>query len=731
MNSPRRVLRLQVLSLSLAAAAAASAVTLAPSAAMAQARAMIEHISPTSGPPGTRVTITGRNFRSTAQVLFNDRAVETAERRPERIVVVVPAGAQPGRFVVRHGTDEVESEVFRITEAAPAPRVSAIEPGSASPGSEVVIRGENFGARPTDNTVRIGNLPMIVRSADPTSLRVIVPDGAQTGPVSVRTNGGESASPALTIAARVTIREFTPTAAAPGQRVVVRGTGFSAGPQPNHVTLGGRPVRILRATASEIEFEVPRDATQGGPLRVIVPGAGQFETGASLRVAPAPLIASIEPAQGAPGSRVTLRGERFGSDPAALRVTLGETVARVLTVTPDTAVVEVPRGAGSGRWHLTASGIGPVDAPADFRVLEAVSVAGFTPPAGDVGDRISIQGTGFSPVAAENTVRLGQVPAQVVSVGGREIVVSVPEGARSGQFTVAVAGNGEARSRQPFMVTLRPRITALEPDRGILGTRVTLRGTNFPSDRALVQVRLNDVEVPVESVSREAIVVTVPTAGFQPGPARFSIVARLQGTGRAPMEWFVLVPSRVTAVEPAAAPVGARVTIRGEGFESDARRVILRLNGTAVRPNSVSTTAIEFTVPRGAASGEIAIEAEGRQRATSQFRVTNPPVVTAVTPAQGAAGSRITIRGDRFGADPAAVTVLVGQTQATVSVVTPRQIIAEVPAAAQTGRVTVRLRDEGEAQSARDFRVTGAPRAASATMDAGAPPADASAEAGR
>lgn len=727
---------MQVLSLSLAAASVAGAVVVVPSIASAQARAMIEHISPTSGPPGTRVTITGRNFRSNAQVLFNDHAVEPAERRPERIVVVVPAGAQPGRFVVRHGTDEVESEVFRITEAAPAPRVTALEPGSASPGSEVVLRGENFGARPTDNTVRIGNLPMIVRSAEPTALRVIVPDGAQTGPITVHTSGGESQSPALTIAARVTIRDFSPTAAAPGQRVTIRGTGFSTGAQPNHVTLAGRPVRILRASAGEIEFEVPRDQTQGGPLRVIVPGAGQFETGASLRVAPAPLIASIEPAQGAPGARITFRGERFGSDPAALRVTLGETVARVVSVTPDTAVVEVPRGAGSGRWHLSSSGIGPVDAPIDFRVLEPVSVAGFTPPAGDVGDRVSIQGTGFSPNAAENTVRLGQLPARVVSVGGREIVVEVPEGARSGTLTVNVAGNGEARSRQPFMVTLRPRITALEPDRGVLGTRVTLRGTNFPSDRALVQVRLNDVDVPVESVSREAIVVTVPTQGFQPGPARFSIIARLQGTGRAPMEWFVLVPSRVTAVEPAAAPVNARVTIRGEGFESDARRLILRLNGTAIRPNSVSTTAIEFTVPRSATSGELAIEAEGRQRATAQFRVTNPPVVTAVTPAQGAAGTRLTIRGDHFGADPSAVTVLVGQTQATVSVVTPRQIIAEVPANAQTGRVTVRVRDEGEATSARDFRVAGAPRPSNATADAGAPAtadagAPAAADAGR
>jgi hypothetical protein len=706
----------------LSAAVAVVAPLTAPSTAFAQARAMIEHISPTSGPPGIRVTITGRNFRPTARVLFNDQPLEPVERRPERIVVTVPSGAPSGRFVVQHGQDEVESEVFRLTEAAPAPRVVGVEPLTAAPGSEVVIRGENFGARPTDNNVRIGSLPMIVRSAEPTTLRVVIPDGAQSGPITVRTAGGDAQTPAVTVGQRVGVREFSPTSAAPGQRVVLRGTGFSTGPQPNQVTLGARPLRVLRATATELEVEIPRDQTQGGTLTVTVPGLGRFETGSALRVAPAPVVSAVEPAQGAPGARVTLRGERFGSDPSALRVTLGETAARVLSVTPDAAVVEVPRGAGSGRWHVTASGIGPVDAPTDFRVLEPVSVAGFTPPAGDVGDRVSIQGTGFSPNAAENAVRIGALPARVVSVGGREIVIEVPENARSGQVFVNVTGNGEARSRQPFMVTLRPRITALEPPSGILGTRVTLRGQNFPSDRALVQVRLNDLDIPIESVSREAIVVTVPTQGLQPGPARFSIIARLQGTGRAPMDFTVLIPSRITALEPAAAPVGARVTARGEGFEADPRRLTLRLGASTIRPTTVSTTAVEFTVPRNAQSGEVSIESEGRQRATANFRVTNPPVLQSVTPAQAPVGGRLTLRGDRFGVDPAAVSVLIGAVPATVSVVTPRQIIAEVPQGAQTGRVIVRVRDEGEAQSARDLRITGAART---STDGGAPAVDA------
>ncbi len=690
--------------------------------AHAQGRPMIEHIEPTSGPPGTRVTIVGRGFRSNLRVLFNDHELPTVERLPERVVVVVPPNPHSGRFVVAHGQDEVESDVFRVTEAPPAPQVTAIDPPQAGPGMEVVIRGTNFAARTSDNEVRIGALSMVVRAADPNALRVIVPDGAQTGPMTVHTPGGDVQTPPLTVSARVLVRDFAPTAAAPGGNVVIRGSGFSTTPANNHITLGGRPVRVVRSTANEVEFQVPNDAQAGGSIIVEVPGAGRFETGAALRVAPAPLVREMVPPQGAPGSRVTLRGERFGADQAAVQVTLGTTAVRIVSVAPTEIVVLLPPGASTGRFNVTVAGIGPVQSTADFAVLEAVSLTGFAPRAGDAGDHVTLTGTGFSPTADQNTVRLGSgFTARVISSSPRELVVEVPEGARSGQWSVSVAGNGDARGREPFMVTQRPRILALEPDNGVVATRVTLRGQNFPSDRALVQVRLQEIECNVESTSREAIVVAVPS-GVQPGPARFTVIARLQGTGHAPMDFHVLVPTRISGLDPAAAPVGAHVTIRGEGFETNTHSLVVRLNSTALRPVSVSTTSIEVIVPRGALSGPITVTARQRQTATSNFTVQVPPVVQAVAPGQGAVGARVTVRGRNFGTDATAVAVTVGGTAATIASVTPTAVTFAVPEGAQTGRVVVRVTGQGEAQSARDFRVTGgAPRAASSAPPSASP----------
>jgi hypothetical protein len=258
------------------------------------------------------------------------------------------------------------------------------------------------------------------------------------------------------------------------------------------------------------------------------------------------------------------------------------------------------------------------------------------------------------------------------------------------------------------MVTLRPRITALEPERGIPGTRVTLRGTNFPADRSLASVRLNGAEIPMESYARDAIVVTVPRDA-QTG--RFQVIGRLQGTGTAPMEFFVLQPVLLQSVDPPAGPVGSTVTLRGAGFEPDPARLVLRLGTQLIRPARNTTTEIAFTVPRASRGGVITVEADGRQSASSTqpFAITVPPVVTSVTPAAAAPGARITIRGRNFGRDIATVGVTIGVLTCPTSAVAPTMVECQVPDGAQTGPLTVRVVNSGEARARAPFRVLPAP----------------------
>ena len=69
------------------------------------------------------------------------------------------------------------------------------------------------------------------------------------------------------------------------------------------------------------------------------------------------------------------------------------------------------------------------------------------------GSLVTINGTNFSPLATDNTVKFNGFPVEVVGVRPNQLFVLVPlVGATSGTFTVTNSG-GQASSATPFTVT--------------------------------------------------------------------------------------------------------------------------------------------------------------------------------------------------------------------------------------------------------------------------------------
>jgi YVTN family beta-propeller protein/YD repeat-containing protein len=81
-----------------------------------------------------------------------------------------------------------------LTVAQEPPVITGFSPTSGAAGDTVTISGHGFDAVPAGNTVRFNGTPASVTSATPTSLATRVPDGAQTGPISVTTAGGTATS---------------------------------------------------------------------------------------------------------------------------------------------------------------------------------------------------------------------------------------------------------------------------------------------------------------------------------------------------------------------------------------------------------------------------------------------------------------------------------------------------------------------------------------------------------
>src|SRR5262249_359013 len=125
----------------------------------------ISSLSPTSGPIGAAVTITGTAFgmtQSTSTVTFNGTAAAPTSWSSTSIAVTVPSGATTGNVVVT--VSGVASNGVNFTVVPPTPIISTLTPTSGAVGTSVTITGTNFGATQGTSTVTFNGV-----SATPTS----------------------------------------------------------------------------------------------------------------------------------------------------------------------------------------------------------------------------------------------------------------------------------------------------------------------------------------------------------------------------------------------------------------------------------------------------------------------------------------------------------------------------------------------------------------------------------
>lgn len=515
--------------------AALAAIALAASGwsspASAQKEPIIQQVEPTSGPPGTRVDITGRRFRGDIEVRLGETLLPVERSLPNRITVRIPEGASTGRIKVKTRNGSTSGIEFRVDEPLPGPEITGFEPGKGPPGTQVTIRGRNFDARLTRNVVMIGENPVVVRYAAPVELQIIVPESARTGrfSVEVASAGVASSKEEFEVTEATRVFDFQPRRGGPGTEVTISGSGFSPQAAHNRVYLNNERVKILSAGESKLVVEIPKKASSG-PLLVDVRGAGRSDTKQeSFTVQYPPTVVGFSPPAAPPGAVVTLRGTNFGRDPTAVDVRLGELPLKVREANDIRLQVVIGEGAVSGRFSVTVNGVGPATSKGVFDVLAPLRIESIRPRSGPAGSRVTIKGSGFSGFRARNTVRLAGRPLKVLSALTTELVVRVSPGS-SGPISVSVRGSGTVQSAEPFVVTVPPRIEGFEPRKAPIGDEIEIRGSGFGSTAGAVKVTLGGHLLEVRSVRDDSLVVRL-TPGSSSG--RLEVSVPLQGSAAA------------------------------------------------------------------------------------------------------------------------------------------------------------------------------------------------------
>ncbi|GAB2683774.1 hypothetical protein GCM10027037_00960 [Mucilaginibacter koreensis] len=170
-----------------------------------------------------------------------------------------------------------------------------------------------------------------------------------------------------------------------------------------------------------------------------------------------PEITSVQPKNPQTGDVVTITGFRFGSTATDVKVTLGNTAITVSSVTDTEIKFTVPAAATSGSLTVSVKGITAANKDSQGTnptvTPKPVAVPTFTalsPATGKAGDIVTLTGTNFSTVLAENVVKFATatsgttVVATVKTATATTLTAEIPATASTGTITIAVNGTNAA-----------------------------------------------------------------------------------------------------------------------------------------------------------------------------------------------------------------------------------------------------------------------------------------------
>jgi hypothetical protein len=527
----------------------------------------ITGFSPTNGPVGTGVSISGTKFSGATAVKFNGVSATFTVNSSTNISATVPTSATTGTIAVTTPGGTATSAASFAVSTAPA--VTGFVPSSGNIGTTVIITGANFTG--TTNVSFNGvSASFAVNSS--VQITATVPVGATTGRIRVSSPGGVADSAGVfTVATAPVISGFSPASGPIGSSVTITGANFVS---VNSVAINGvAVVSPVVNSAAQITATVPAAATTG-PISVTT-ASGTAQSASNFTVVSPPVISGFTPNTGGAGTVVTINGTGFNG---ATAVKFNALDAASFSVNSATQIIaSAASGVTTGPLSVTTPG-GTVSSAANFAVVSVPANDNFA---------FAQTVTGSSGTASGNntlaTKEVGE-PNHAGNPGGKSVwyAWTAPS---SGTWTFDTVGSSFD--------------TLLAVYTGSTVSNLTLVAAN------------DDILARVVTNSRLAFVASAGTAyriavdGFSTGSQSGSPVA----SGTVTLNWApsATVPA-ISSISPSSATVGASVTITGANFIGVTN---VSFNGASAVFAVNSSTQIAATVPAAATVGPITVSAPG------------------------------------------------------------------------------------------------------------------------
>ncbi len=329
----------------------------------------------------------------------------------------------------------------------------------------------------------------------------------------------------------------------------------------------------------------------------------------------------------------------------------------------------------------------------------AVTLTDMTPSSGEIGTSVTLGGTGFSTVAANNTVKFGSitVPSGDITVNGTgtEITAVVPAGTFGSQNVTIQVGS---QTSNAMSYEVKPKITSLSTTATTVGTSMTITGTGFSTTAGDNTVRFGSESVSSANVSVNGagtvLTVTVPgsISGSQP-------VTVQVGNQTSDSSAFNVVPV-LNALAVSNATPDTTLTLTGSGFSTTLSANSVSFGGTTVNPATVNPagTSMTVVVPNVSGSMNLNVTVAGQNSVNRTFE--SIPKITTVTPNTGSTNNTITLVGKGFSSTPGNNTVKLGTIDASVTAASSTSLTVTVPETpAKTADATVQVGNQTSASA--------------------------------
>ena len=267
-------------------------------------RPIIDALDPPWGASGTVVTVKGRNLRGMPELVdpalidrFQIKVTLAGQELPivdmdgqgQWLKVRLPAHPLTGDMVVDVTLpywdlkdQEDQLPIPRVADypsnAFPfwaAPEVFGVtSDAGVIPGGSIVLTGQNFSANATGNQVLFNGLPGTVTDSTNSTVTVTAPPISTTRAVAVEVvSNGIVGPPFYVYLATFSVDNWYPRTIVPGDSLTVQGRGFSETLEENHVFIGGVPMYVSAATATQLTVQTSGSLQQGvHPLEVMSRG---------------------------------------------------------------------------------------------------------------------------------------------------------------------------------------------------------------------------------------------------------------------------------------------------------------------------------------------------------------------------------------------------------------------------------------------------------------------------